>query len=293
VRTDHVTLTEGSSTGCATILVDKAGENSIVVSPGANAKLSAATVSTGATGVAKVTFTRTTWSDVKISATTKNYLAATKIRLWKPISSTYQRFLSAAPGAKLSASAVYHSTATNLGLAYKCDGTCNGVVPVSFTKAICNTYGGTARFVMFDNNVARSDYLSLAPGACGNKVWNIADTHSAQIELQVYVNGVWVKTKLANRIVVDCPPWPHLAFDGGFDCVKGSLNLSVPAGTHAQRIIVNGVVTEKPAGQAISVPTAFSCKQANSYTVQTAVQRHNGAWNSSPAATFAFPAVVG
>ncbi len=40
VRTDHVTLTEGSSTGCATILVDKAGENSIVVSPGANAKVS-------------------------------------------------------------------------------------------------------------------------------------------------------------------------------------------------------------------------------------------------------------
>jgi ribokinase len=40
VRPDHVTLTEGSSTGCATILVDKAGENSIVVSPGANGKVS-------------------------------------------------------------------------------------------------------------------------------------------------------------------------------------------------------------------------------------------------------------
>jgi ribokinase len=40
VRINHVTLTEGSSTGCATILVDKAGENSIVLSPGANAKVS-------------------------------------------------------------------------------------------------------------------------------------------------------------------------------------------------------------------------------------------------------------
>jgi ribokinase len=39
VRTERVTITEGSSTGCAVILVDKAGENSIVVSPGANARL--------------------------------------------------------------------------------------------------------------------------------------------------------------------------------------------------------------------------------------------------------------
>ena len=39
VNTDHVTVTEGSSSGCALILVDKKGENSIVVAPGANAKL--------------------------------------------------------------------------------------------------------------------------------------------------------------------------------------------------------------------------------------------------------------
>jgi ribokinase len=39
VRTDHVTVTEGASTGCAMILVNKAGENSIVLSPGANARL--------------------------------------------------------------------------------------------------------------------------------------------------------------------------------------------------------------------------------------------------------------
>lgn len=39
VNTDRVTVTEGTSSGCALILVDKAGENSIVVSPGANAKL--------------------------------------------------------------------------------------------------------------------------------------------------------------------------------------------------------------------------------------------------------------
>jgi ribokinase len=39
VRTDRVTVTEGTSTGCAMILVNKAGENSIVVSPGANARL--------------------------------------------------------------------------------------------------------------------------------------------------------------------------------------------------------------------------------------------------------------
>jgi ribokinase len=34
-----VIVTEGSATGCAVILVDKAGENSIVFSPGANAKV--------------------------------------------------------------------------------------------------------------------------------------------------------------------------------------------------------------------------------------------------------------
>jgi ribokinase len=39
VNTDNVIVTEGASTGCAVILVDKVGENSIVVSPGANAKL--------------------------------------------------------------------------------------------------------------------------------------------------------------------------------------------------------------------------------------------------------------
>jgi ribokinase len=39
VKTDHVTVTEGAATGCAIILVDKAGENSIVFSPGANARV--------------------------------------------------------------------------------------------------------------------------------------------------------------------------------------------------------------------------------------------------------------
>jgi ribokinase len=39
VRTEQVTITEGSSSGCAMILVDHKGENSIVVAPGANAKL--------------------------------------------------------------------------------------------------------------------------------------------------------------------------------------------------------------------------------------------------------------
>lgn len=40
VNAEHVTVTEAASTGCAVILVNKAGENSIVVSPGANARLS-------------------------------------------------------------------------------------------------------------------------------------------------------------------------------------------------------------------------------------------------------------
>src|SRR5438552_6497040 len=39
VNTDFVTVTEGASSGCALILVDKKGENSIVVAPGANARL--------------------------------------------------------------------------------------------------------------------------------------------------------------------------------------------------------------------------------------------------------------
>jgi len=44
VRTEHVVITEGVSSGCAMILVDHKGENSIVVAPGANAKLSPADV---------------------------------------------------------------------------------------------------------------------------------------------------------------------------------------------------------------------------------------------------------
>ena len=40
VNTRYVTVTEGVSSGCALILVDKKGENSIVVSPGANQKVS-------------------------------------------------------------------------------------------------------------------------------------------------------------------------------------------------------------------------------------------------------------
>lgn len=39
VRTEHVTITEGAASGCAMILVDRKGENSIVVASGANAKL--------------------------------------------------------------------------------------------------------------------------------------------------------------------------------------------------------------------------------------------------------------
>jgi ribokinase len=39
VKTEFVTITEGVSSGIAMILVDKKGENSIVVAPGANAKL--------------------------------------------------------------------------------------------------------------------------------------------------------------------------------------------------------------------------------------------------------------
>jgi ribokinase len=39
VRADHVTVSEGSASGVAFILVDKKGENTIVVAPGANSKL--------------------------------------------------------------------------------------------------------------------------------------------------------------------------------------------------------------------------------------------------------------
>src|SRR3954462_14730401 len=41
-HTDHVIVTEGASSGCALILVDKKGETSIVVAPAANSKLSPA-----------------------------------------------------------------------------------------------------------------------------------------------------------------------------------------------------------------------------------------------------------
>lgn len=44
VRSEYVTITEGVSSGCAMILVDRKGENSIVVAPGANTKLSPADI---------------------------------------------------------------------------------------------------------------------------------------------------------------------------------------------------------------------------------------------------------
>jgi ribokinase len=44
VRTEYVTITEGVSSGCAMIMVDPKGENSIVVAPGANAQMSPADV---------------------------------------------------------------------------------------------------------------------------------------------------------------------------------------------------------------------------------------------------------
>ncbi len=44
VRTEFVTVTEGTSSGCAIVLVDRKGENSIVVAPGANALLTPADV---------------------------------------------------------------------------------------------------------------------------------------------------------------------------------------------------------------------------------------------------------
>jgi ribokinase len=44
VKTSHVTVTEGVASGTAVILVDRAGENSIVVAPGANARLSPADI---------------------------------------------------------------------------------------------------------------------------------------------------------------------------------------------------------------------------------------------------------
>src|SRR5688572_25196611 len=48
VNTDRVTVTEGVASGCAMILVDKKGENSIVVVPGANAKVTAEDVDAAA-----------------------------------------------------------------------------------------------------------------------------------------------------------------------------------------------------------------------------------------------------
>src|SRR5258706_9301256 len=44
VDTEYVTVTEGTSSGCALILVDKKGENSIVVAQGANGKLKPADI---------------------------------------------------------------------------------------------------------------------------------------------------------------------------------------------------------------------------------------------------------
>src|SRR3954454_19737246 len=41
VNTDHVTITEGLASGIAMIVVDRKGENSIVVAPGANSRLTA------------------------------------------------------------------------------------------------------------------------------------------------------------------------------------------------------------------------------------------------------------
>jgi ribokinase len=48
VRTEYLTVSEGTSSGCAMVMVDRKGENSIVVAPGANAKVSPADVDAAA-----------------------------------------------------------------------------------------------------------------------------------------------------------------------------------------------------------------------------------------------------
>src|SRR5260221_12068561 len=55
VNIERVIVTEGIGTGCATILVDEAGENSIVLSPGANAKVSVEDVEAAADLIAGAT----------------------------------------------------------------------------------------------------------------------------------------------------------------------------------------------------------------------------------------------
>ena len=53
VNTRHVTITEGVSSGCALIMVDGKGENSIVVAPGANHKLTPADIDSAADLIGK------------------------------------------------------------------------------------------------------------------------------------------------------------------------------------------------------------------------------------------------
>lgn len=250
-------------------------------------KLTSSVTTTG-TGSRSIPFTITGFGTVKVCGVASQ-LPGTKATLWWSYRG-YQEYASAGSRTSVSVCASYTVTPVNAPISYTCGNVCNGIAPVQFAQNVCNTYGGAARFVMKDNGTAQSDILSLAVAACGNKTWKVADTHTAQIELQVYVGGKWVTTLLPNKIVVDCPPWPTLKITTEFNCTVGTITATTPAGKHAAQIIVNGkVVAQGVANQALVFTTGFSCNAAHTYLVQTASQRNNGSWHTSPAATVVSP----
>jgi len=253
-----------------------------------NAKLAATTVKSNSLGVATVSFTRTGTGVVTIKATAK--VASTKFLFGIPPSTLYQRLTSWAPAIVVSGLATFQKSPVGPTVSYACDTQCDGVPPVTY--AVCNASGATTKYFLFDNGVITAT-LQLNHGVCGSKTVKVADTHKVTFGYSSLVGTTWTTTvKFANTLVVDCPSLPQLANNGVCDCAKATLNLSVPAGLHAQRIIINGVVTEKPAGQAISVPTEFTRDQAHTLTYGTAVQRLDGTWKTSVSTVTTYAAIT-
>ena len=252
-----------------------------------NAKSAATTVKSNSLGMATVAFTRTGTGPVTIKATAK--VASTNILFGVPPSAAFQRLTSWIP-AIVSGSATYQKSPNQPTVSYACDTQCDGVPPVTLTT--CNASGATTKFLLFDNGVITAT-LQLNPGICGSKTVKVADTHKVTSGFSSLVGTTWTPTvKFATTLVVDCPSLPQLTNHGVCNCVKGTLTLSIPASTHPQRIVLNGVVTEGAAGQPISVTTEFTRNQPQTFSMQTAVQRTSGVWNTSGSTVTTYPAVT-
>ncbi|WP_040160670.1 hypothetical protein [Nigerium massiliense] len=119
----------------------------------------------------------------------------------------------------------------------------------------------------------------------------MSDTHVVTTTWQATGGPV---TPFGERLTVDCPPLPSLAVSAATNCTAGKVTATLPLNaTHAQRLLVNGVVREElKAGQA-PTPLTVQVQCGPTETIvrlAASVQRTNGLWNPGDVLAIAIPA---